>query len=107
MKKRVYKPAETKGLEWINEDMDFTQQETENTSESFLYDQPKEKDLPLSTSAKGLPEGWTRATFILKQKYLEDLKNIAYWERETIKTVLDVALERFLNGKNIPPRKTK
>ena len=36
-----------------------------------------------------------RATFIVKESNLEKLKAIAYWERKTIKNVLDEALNSY------------
>jgi len=51
------------------------------------------------TSEKGLQEGWTRATFILRTDYLEKLKASAYWERKKIKEVIDEALALYLRRK--------
>jgi hypothetical protein len=51
------------------------------------------------TSEKGLHDGWTRATFILRRSYLERLKASAYWERKRIKEVVDEALGLYLKGK--------
>ena len=48
----------------------------------------------------GLPDDWTRATFIVRITYLEKLKDFAYTERISIKEALDVALERFLQDTN-------
>jgi hypothetical protein len=51
------------------------------------------------TSEKGLQDGWTRATFILRSDYLARLKASAYWERKKIKEVIDEALRLYLKGK--------
>jgi hypothetical protein len=51
------------------------------------------------TSEKGLQDGWTRATFILRSDYLARLKASAYWERKKIKEVIDEALGLYLKGK--------
>lgn len=53
------------------------------------------------TSQKGLKDGWTRATFILRKDYLEKLKSISYWRRMRIKDVVDEALRSYLEGKRI------
>ncbi len=53
------------------------------------------------TSQEGLKEGWTRATFILRKDHLEKLKSLSYWERRTIKDVVDEALSSYLDGKKI------
>lgn len=53
-----------------------------------------------SNSQKGLPEGWTRATFIVKKDYVEKLKEISYWERVTIKDLINDALTNYLNNRD-------
>ena len=61
--------------------------------------------MPLNkTSQKGLKNGWTRATFILRKDYLEKLKSLSYWERKKIKEVIDEALRSYLKGKKIRSR---
>ena len=54
-----------------------------------------------NASLKGLPEGWTRATFIVKQDMNESLKALAYWERMTVKELLHDALMLYLHDKNV------
>ena len=56
-----------------------------------------------STVKRGLKDGFTRATFIVREEHLEKLKASAYWERKDIKDVVDEALEKFLKGKHIKP----
>jgi hypothetical protein len=56
---------------------------------------------PISTTQRGLHDGWTRATFILKKNHLEKTKELAYRERKTIKEVIDEALESYLKMKRI------
>ncbi len=60
----------------------------------------------LKTSQKGLKSGWTRATFILRNDYLEKIKASAYWERKSVKEVIDEALGNYLKGKRIKPRRS-
>lgn len=50
------------------------------------------------TSQKGLRVGWTRVTFILKEEHVERLKSLAYWERSTIKDIVDEALSMYLEN---------
>jgi hypothetical protein len=57
------------------------------------------KMVPVKTTQRGLQNGWTRATFILRKDYLEKLKELTYWERKTIKGVIDEALGSYLGGK--------
>jgi hypothetical protein len=52
---------------------------------------------------KGLQDGWTRATFVLKKDYLKKLKAVSYWERKKMKEVIEEALGAYLNGKRIKP----
>lgn len=57
------------------------------------------------TSKAGLPEGWSRATFIVKEEYLEKLKDYSYWERLTLKEAMDGILSQFFNGREVRPRR--
>ncbi len=59
------------------------------------------------TSYDGLREGWTRATFILREDYLEKIKSLAYWKRRNIKEVMDEVLEKYLKGRKIKSRRKK
>lgn len=59
------------------------------------------------TSYDGLREGWTRATFILREDYLGKIKALAYWKRKNIKEVMNEALEEYLKGKKIKSRRSK
>jgi len=54
---------------------------------------------------KGLQDGWTRATFVLKKDYLSKLKAVSYWDRKKIKEVIDEALRDYLKGKKVKPMK--
>lgn len=58
----------------------------------------------VTTSQAGLPVGWTRATFILREDLLTRAKDYAYWERLEIKQVVNAAIENYLKGKQIRPR---
>lgn len=57
----------------------------------------------MNSSQKGLTDGWTRDTFILRKEYLEKIKALAYWERKKIKDVVDEALGFYLKGKKTKP----
>ena len=48
-------------------------------------------------SQNGLHEGWTRATFIVKEDVLAKLKDRAYLDRRNLKDVVSEALEHYLN----------
>lgn len=55
------------------------------------------------TTQKGLPAGWTRATFIIEEKMNEKIKALAYWERLTVKEIMYEALSDYLKGKQVKP----
>ncbi len=80
-----------KGLSWI-------QNEEQKTIE-------QEPIFEISTSEQGLIEGWTRATFIITKDHLEKVKDLAWWERVTIKEVMHDALKHYLARKDVNPRK--
>lgn len=58
-----------------------------------------------NTSQKGLKDGWTRDTFILRKEYLVKIRAVAYWERISIKEVIDEALGAYLKGRKVKPMK--
>jgi len=52
---------------------------------------------------RGLQDGWTRATFVLRKDYLSKLKAVSYRDRKKIKEVMDEALGAYLKGKKVKP----
>jgi len=59
------------------------------------------------TSQIGTKPGETRATFIINEDTLKDLKALAWYERKTIKQVLNEALQEYIKKiKNIKHVKT-
>ncbi len=54
------------------------------------------------STQKGLADGWTRATFIIKEENLEKLKDYAYWERLQIKDALNKILVSFFEENKNP-----
>jgi len=59
--------------------------------------------LKANSLEKGLQNGWTRATFVLRKDYLSKLKAVSYWDRKKMKEVIDEALWAYLRGKRIKP----
>lgn len=53
------------------------------------------------TSQEGLRDGYTRATFIVREDLLKKLKDYAYTERETLKDVVNKMLAEFLESKEV------
>lgn len=56
-----------------------------------------------STTSKGLLPGWTRATFIVRQETVQQLKAVAYWDRKELKRVVEEAFRAYLAHKDVPP----
>ncbi|MEW6112840.1 MAG: hypothetical protein AB1664_11985 [Thermodesulfobacteriota bacterium] len=56
-----------------------------------------------STTSKGLRPGWTRATFIVREETVQQLKAVAYWDRKELKRVVEEAFRIYLSGKKTDP----
>ena len=48
------------------------------------------------TSQRGTKEGETRATFIVKEEYLEKFKALAYLNRKSLKKIMAAAMQQYL-----------
>lgn len=98
-----------KSLSWIDIDEPITPAETfkevtikkpkAEPAEAVAKAAPTES----KTTQKGLPSGWTRATFIVEQSLNEKLKAIAYWDRLTVKEVMHEALTQYMQDRNVKP----
>lgn len=55
----------------------------------------------IKSSERGLGKGLTRATFIIKYDYLETLKAMAYWDKSSLKDILNEALEMYFKTKDL------
>ena len=53
---------------------------------------------------RGLKPGWRRHTLIIREIYLDKIKDLSYWDRKDLKDVVDEALESYLNGRDTKPR---
>ena len=70
-------------------------------------EQPKAADKKIGATKKAsdaTKDGEIRATFIVKESRLEQLKAIAYWDRAKIKDIHDAALEMYLNSRTDIPK---
>ena len=66
---------------------------TEQYSKKKKRGRPKTQDWKITKSSEeGTLQDETRATFIVKKELLGKLKGIAYWERMTIKELINTAL---------------
>lgn len=61
--------------------------------------QEKPKGTVSGSSRAKLSEGWTRATFIVREELLEKFKDLAYTERRQKKELMDEILSSYLKGK--------
>jgi hypothetical protein len=53
------------------------------------------------SASAGLPEGYTRATFIIRQDHIDRLKALAYVNKSSIKDLVDQAMTKFLKDKDV------
>ena len=63
----------------------------------------------MSSTNKGLQQGYSRATFIVKDELLEQLRAVSYWERIKLQSVLELAIRSYLKtvpdeSKIVPPQ---
>lgn len=61
---------------------------------------PRSENLIRGGVQDGLPEEWTRASFIMRVETLERLKDMAYTDRLRIKDALDYILTEYLNSRD-------
>jgi hypothetical protein len=105
------------GFDWIKETKQEEQvtmniknkpevEQTLNTmdKDSLFKTIINEDQNPTKTSQTGLPQGWTRATFIVQESTLNKIKDLAYTERKQMKKIIDEALQSFTEGKEIIQR---
>lgn len=59
------------------------------------------------TSQLGTKAGETRATFIVNEEQLEDIKAMAYWDRISIKDVFSKAVDDYLAKKKSDLQKAR
>ena len=73
---------------------------SESSSSKAKRGRPKVSTKIITKSSEvGTKEGEIRATFIVNESLLEDLKALAYLDRESIKTTLNGALEGYLKNR--------
>lgn len=56
-----------------------------------------------ATTSKGLRPGWTRATFIVREETVQQLKAVAYWDRKELKKVVEEAFRAYLKDNQAKP----
>ena len=93
----------TSNIEKEKTNLPNKQTKTQNSSISKLEKIIEEEKIT-KTSQTGLPQGWTRATFIVQESTLTKIKDLAYTERKQLKKIIDEALQSFTEGKEIIQR---
>ena len=98
----------TDPLSWIKDSKEASAsdgQSTQSVQSTNSADAPraKRRRVITKTSQRGLPEGWERATLIVREEHLEKIKALAYWERKKIKDVIAKALGAYLDDKMVEP----
>jgi galactose-1-phosphate uridylyltransferase len=53
-----------------------------------------------SSTQEGLAEGWTRATFIVKEEHLRKIQRMAKERNKKMKEIIDEVFSSFLKGRN-------
>jgi ClpP class serine protease len=95
----------------------FFSLEDQNTANKFYCTVSTKRGRPVTnkrvitkTAQKGLHNGLIRATFIIDEQLLEQVKAIAYWDRVRIQDVINAALttevNKFENKKKATVKKT-
>lgn len=59
---------------------------------------PKTTRVAEKGSQKGLQEGFTRKTFILKDELIERLDHFAWYERKSLKDIMNDMIEEYLKN---------
>jgi hypothetical protein len=90
-------------LSWIKDSRDAESENTGKQSNNSNTGLQKNKEFKSNTTQEGLQRGWKRATFIVREKHLDNIKSHAYWERLDLKEVLDEALTAYFENKRIKP----
>lgn len=99
----------TDPLSWIQDSRkEKPLKETSPSRNKSLQGLQRLQPPPKKTSPQaGLQKDWRRATFIVKEPLLEKLKDLAYWDRKTIKEIINSLLEAHLKNKKTKPRPKK
>lgn len=92
-------PLKPKKLDWIKDTRKKGKQNKQGLQGLHIKHRLKSK----SSLKRGLPEGFIRATLIVKEEYLDKLKALSYWERKKITEVINEALGSYLKGRKIRP----
>ncbi|MCK4934343.1 MAG: hypothetical protein KAR79_02035 [Simkaniaceae bacterium] len=67
----------------------------------------KEEASSKKTKDKKWADIWECRTLNLRKDYYQKLKDVAYWERKSLKDVTDEAFERYFSKKTVHPRPKK
>jgi hypothetical protein len=62
---------------------------------------PRRETIKKDASRAGLPDGWTRFSFIVREDYEEKVKALAFWNRQGIKETMDEIIRQYLSKKSV------
>ncbi|HZK83361.1 MAG TPA: hypothetical protein VFC58_01525 [Desulfosporosinus sp.] len=86
------------------EDREILDVDPSNARKSAAGRPPTIKREIEKSSQEGLPENWTRATFILREDLLKRLKDYSYTDRRSLKEIINEMIEDYLQNKDIIER---
>ncbi len=96
-------------LDWIGDSrkQESTPSTQDNTQTPFKKrpGRPKTSTRVItSANQEGLKEGWTRKTFIVRESWVDRIKDLAYWDRLQNKEALDHILEEYFKNHKVKSR---
>ena len=78
---------------------DVKKESTIDSEERRKKGRPKTNNRVITKSSqRGTKEGETRATFIVKEEYLEKFKALAYLNRKSLKKIINTAMLQYLDA---------
>lgn len=98
-------------LAWIGKNQENKEDHQEQQQEETISVRKSNAGRPSTikreiekSSQEGLPENWTRATFIVKEDLLKKLKDYSYTDRRSLKEIVNEMITEYLQDKDIIER---
>jgi len=96
-----------KGLGRIPHSLSWLEEQERESQQEQVQESAHKEEQPRTGAQEGLEPGWTRATFIIDKQLHETVKAYAYWQRVTVKEVMDAALKQYFADKEVDPMPPK
>ena len=96
--KKSFKASTEMILTKVQESQNNEETKKQGTDSRDLRGAGRPQNRTTSTSQQGLRDGLTRMTFIVSQEKQDKLKYISYFERLSIRQILDEAIENYINN---------